>query len=88
MNAHLTGYFWTYRCVYLLDSACKRIFVIITQLVRYSSSNLLYFFTYVFKIAFVLFCFVSESVRLLLASTSSELRLYIYVLETVIVDFR
>ena len=36
------------------------------------------FFTYnVFKIAFVLFCYVSESVRLLLASTTSELRLYI-----------
>ena len=42
------------------------------------------FFAYnVFKIAFVLFCFASESVRLLLASTSSELRLYINVLETV-----
>ena len=41
MKAHLTGYFWTYRCVYLLDSACKRIFVIITQLGQYNSSNLL-----------------------------------------------
>ena len=43
MKAHLTGYFWTYR-VYLLNSACKRIFVFITELVRYNSSNLLYFF--------------------------------------------
>ena len=36
------------------------------------------FFTYnVFKIGFVLFCFGSESVRLLLASTTSEPRSYI-----------
>ena len=54
----------TYRCVYLLDSACKRIFIFITQLVRYNSSICCTFFTYnVFKIAFVLFCFVSESVH-------------------------
>ena len=68
-----------YRCVYLL----------FTQLVKefsylYNSTCSLKFFkcctflTYnVFKVAFILFCFVSESVRLLLASTSSELRLYI-----------
>ena len=76
MKAHLTGYFWTYRCVYLLDSACKRIFVFITQVVRYNFSNLLHFFTYnVFRIAFVLFCFVSLSpVSLSLVSLSLCLR--------------
>ena len=65
----------TYRCVYLHDSSCKRIFVFITQLVPNNSSN---FTSYnVFKIAFVLFCFVSESVRLWLARMTSELRLSI-----------
>ena len=44
IKAYLTGYFLTYRCVYLLDSAFKRIFVIITQLVHYNFSNLLYVF--------------------------------------------
>ena len=75
MKAHLTGYFWMYRCVYLLHSACKRIFAPITQL---NFATILQicctFFAYnVFKIAFDLFCFV----RLLLASTTSELRLHI-----------
>ena len=84
MKAHLTGYFWTYRCVYLLDSACKRIFVFITQLVRYNFSNLLYFFTYnVFRIAFVLFCFVSESVRLCLRARPVNSDYILNVLETV-----
>ena len=61
MKAYLTGYFWTYRCIYLLDSAFKRIFVIITHLGQCNSANLLLFFTYnVFKIAFVLFCFATK----------------------------
>ena len=79
MKAHLTG------CrVYLLDSACKRIFVFITQLVRYNFSNLLYFFTYnVFRIAFVLFCFVSVSVRLCLRARPVNSDYILNVLETV-----
>ena len=58
MKAQLTGYFWTYSCVYLPDSACKRIFVIITQLGQYNSSNLLQFFSRIIFSKSHLFYFV------------------------------
>ena len=68
MKAHLTSYFLTYRCVYLLDSACKgcslHFFKFVVLFSRmFLKSDLI-----------VLFCFGSESVRLLLSSTTSELR--------------
>ena len=72
MKAHLTGYFLTYRCVYLLDSAGKGCSLQFFKFVVLFSRMI-----DVFKIGFVLLCFGSESVRLLLASTTSELRSYI-----------
>ena len=49
MQAHLTGYFLTYRCVYLLDSACKGCslqffkFVVLFSPIMFLKSDLLYF---------------------------------------------
>ena len=49
MKAHLTGYFLTYRCVYLLDSACKRCslqffkFVVLFSRIMFLKSDLFYF---------------------------------------------
>ena len=70
MKAHLTGYFLTYRSVYLLDSACRLLATILQICCSFSrimflKSNLFYF------------VLVAKDVRLLLASTSSELRSYI-----------
>ena len=49
MKAHLTGYFLTYRCVYLLDSACKCCslqffkFVVLFSRIMFLKSDLFYF---------------------------------------------
>ena len=48
MKAHLTGYFLTYGCVYLLDSACKGCSLQFFKLVLFSrimflKSDLFYF---------------------------------------------
>ena len=49
MKAHLTGYFLTYRCVYLLDSACKGCslqfvkFVVRFSRIMFLKSDLFYF---------------------------------------------
>ena len=49
MKAHLTGYFLTYRCVYLLDSACKGCslqffkFVVLFSRIMFLKSDLFYF---------------------------------------------
>ena len=49
MKAHLTGYFLTYRCVYLLDSACKGCslqffkFVVLFSRIMFLKSGLFYF---------------------------------------------
>ena len=49
MKAHLTGYFFVYRCVYLLDSACKGCslqffkFVVLFSLIMFLKSDLFYF---------------------------------------------
>ena len=49
MKAHLTGYFLTYRCVYLLDSACKGFslqffkFVVLFSPIMFLKSDLFYF---------------------------------------------
>ena len=49
MKAHLTNYFLTYRCVYLLDSACKGCslqflkFVVLFSPIMFLKSDLLYF---------------------------------------------
>ena len=49
MKAHLTGYFLTYRCVYLLDSACKGCsqqffkFVVLFSPIMFLKSDLFYF---------------------------------------------
>ena len=76
MKAYLIDYFWTSGYVYLFDSACK------TILVNYNSTCSLQFFIIVVLFSRIMFfkshfLFVCESVRLLLASTSSELRFYI-----------
>ena len=79
MKAYLIDYFWTFCCVCLFDSACKRILVnySMTQLVRYNSSSLLYFFTYnVFKTHLFYLFRERKPVRILLARTSSELKFY------------
>ena len=49
MKAHLTGYFLTYHCVYLLDSACKGCslqffkFVVLFSRIMFLKSDLFYF---------------------------------------------
>ena len=49
MKAHLTGYFLTYCCVYLLDSACKGCslqffkFVVLFSPIMFLKSDLFYF---------------------------------------------
>ena len=75
MKASLTGYFLTYRCVYLLDSACKGC--------SYNSSNLLYFFHMLLKSDLFYFVLVAKAYGFCLQAQPVNSNHILNVLETV-----